>query len=405
MTEHASGRGLVRVLVVDDSALVRQVLTALLTSEPGFEVVCAHDPIIAQQKMERFRPDVVILDLEMPRMDGLTFLKKLMAEDPLPVVVCSAHTGKGSDAALRALEEGAVDVLAKPRLGVKDFLWESSLLFLDAVRAAAEAGRGRKWARKRRAAPRRAAPRPLPGAPARVAAAADKLVAIGASTGGTEALREVLEAMPADAPGIVVVQHMPEGFTRAFADRLDQICAIEVKEAEPGDQLRPGRALIAPGDQHLRVHRGGGGYVVELDREPLVSRHRPSVDVLFRSVATAARTKAVGVIMTGHGRRRRGRAARDEARGRRHDRAGRGVLRRVRHAEGGDREGRGRRGRSALPHARGDPAPAELARLTGRRSQGPRRAAGTRWRSAIRPSRRVLSSGRLKPTPRGSPRR
>ena len=152
MTTTGSPPDLIRVLVVDDSALVRQVLTALLTSEPGFEVISAHDPIIAQQKMERFRPDVVILDLEMPRMDGLTFLKKLMAEDPLPVVVCSAHTGKGTDAALRALEEGAVDVLAKPKLGVKDFLWESSMLFLDAVRAAAEAGRDRKWARRKRAA-------------------------------------------------------------------------------------------------------------------------------------------------------------------------------------------------------------------------------------------------------------
>jgi two-component system, chemotaxis family, protein-glutamate methylesterase/glutaminase len=301
MTEQVrSGPGPIRVLVVDDSALVRQVLTALLSSEPGFEVVCAHDPIIAQQKMERFRPDVVILDLEMPRMDGLTFLKKLMAEDPIPVVVCSAHTGKGTDTALRALEEGAVDVLAKPRLGVRDFLWESSMLFLDAVRAAAEAGHGRKRARKR-PAPSPRAPAPALAKPAPVVPATDKLVAIGASTGGTEALREVLEAMPPGAPGIVVVQHMPEGFTRAFAERLNQICAIEVKEAAAGDHVRQGRALIAPGDQHLRIHRSGGQYLVELNREPLVSRHRPSVDVLFRSVATAARARAVGVIMTGMG--------------------------------------------------------------------------------------------------------
>jgi two-component system chemotaxis response regulator CheB len=251
--------------------------------------------------MERFRPDVVILDLEMPRMDGLTFLKKLMAEDPIPVVVCSAHTGKGTSAALRALDEGAVEVLAKPRLGVRDFLWESSMLFLDAVRAAAEAGRGSKWARRRHAAAPPRAPKPAPAKAVHAAPAADTLVAIGASTGGTEALREVLEAMPADAPGIVVVQHMPEGFTRAFAERLDQICVIDVKEAAAGDQVRPGRALIAPGDQHLRVHRGGGGYVVELNREPLVSRHRPSVDVLFRSVAAAAGARAVGVIMTGMG--------------------------------------------------------------------------------------------------------
>ncbi len=303
MTKIDSPPGPIHVLVVDDSALVRQVLTALLTSEPGFEVVCAHDPIIAQQKMERFRPDVVILDLEMPRMDGLTFLRKLMAEDPLPVVVCSAHTGKGTDAALRALDEGAVDVLAKPRLGVKDFLWESAMIFLDAVRAAAEAGRSPKWARKARtAAPRRVpTAAQVPGRPARTVSAADRLIAIGASTGGTEALREVLEGMPVEVPGIVVVQHMPEGFTRAFAERLDQICPIEVKEAAAGDRVTPGRALVAPGDQHLLVRRSGGQYLVELNREPLVSRHRPSVDVLFRSVATAARAKAVGVIMTGMG--------------------------------------------------------------------------------------------------------
>jgi two-component system, chemotaxis family, protein-glutamate methylesterase/glutaminase len=300
MSRQPPASGPIRVLVVDDSALVRQVLTSLLTSEPGFEVVCAHDPIIAQQKMERSRPDVVILDLELPRMDGLTFLRKIMAEDPLPVVVCSAHTGKGTDAALRALEEGAVDVLAKPRLGVKDFLWESSLLFLDAVRAAAEAGRGRKRA-PRPAARAPGTATPSTGEKARVVAAADKLVAIGASTGGTEALREVLEGMPLGAPGIVVVQHMPEGFTRAFADRLDQICAIEVKEAAAGDQVRPGRALVAPGDQHLCIHRSGGRFLVELNREPLVSRHRPSVNVLFRSVAAAAGARAVGVIMTGMG--------------------------------------------------------------------------------------------------------
>ena len=209
--------------------------------EPGFEVVCAHDPIIAQQKMERFRPDVVILDLEMPRMDGLTFLRKLMAEDPLPVVVCSAHTGKGTDAALRALEEGAVDVLAKPRLGVKDFLWESSLLFLDAVRAAAEAGRGREVGAQE-AHGRRCRARPSPAA--------------GAGAGGPRPRTSWSPSAPrpaaprrcarswkpcrADAPGIVVVQHMPEGFTRAFAERLDRICAIEVKEAEAGDRVRAG---------------------------------------------------------------------------------------------------------------------------------------------------------------------
>jgi two-component system chemotaxis response regulator CheB len=297
----AAGSRPVRVLVVDDSAVVRQVLTALLSSEPGFEVVCAHDPIIAQQKMERSRPDVVILDLELPRMDGLTFLRQIMAEDPLPVVVCSALSGKGTEAALQALEEGAVDVLAKPRLGVRDFLWESSLLFLDAVRAAAQAGPAKGSHRARSSRLSTPARRPGPATQPRALPATDKVVAIGASTGGTEALRLILEGLPADAPGIVVVQHMPEGFTRAFAERLDRDCALEVKEAADGDGIRPGRVLIARGDHHLLVRRSGALYRAELNREPLVSRHRPSVNVLFRSVASAAGPNAIGIVMTGMG--------------------------------------------------------------------------------------------------------
>jgi two-component system chemotaxis response regulator CheB len=289
----------VRVLVVDDSALVRQVFSAILAPEKGFDVMTAHDPLIALPKMQRQRPDVVILDLEMPRMDGLTFLRRIMAEDPLPVIVCSALTGAGTETALRALEEGAVEVLAKPRLGVRDFLEESTKAVREAVRAASRARPPRPAARARPPAVGER-PRPAVSAP-RLTVTTDKVLAIGASTGGTEALRFVLHAMPADAPGIVIVQHMPEVFTKAFADRLDRTCQIQVKEAENGDRVLAGRALIARGDHHMLVQRSGAHYVVEVDRGPLVSGHRPSVDVLFRSVARAAGANAVGVIMTGMG--------------------------------------------------------------------------------------------------------
>jgi two-component system, chemotaxis family, protein-glutamate methylesterase/glutaminase len=297
--EHASSRRPIHVLAVDDSALVRQVLSAILSPDFGFEVATAHDPIFALEKMRRQRPDVVILDLEMPRMDGLTFLRKIMADDPLPVIVCSALTGRGTDTALRAIEEGAVEVVAKPRVGVKEFLTESAVMFVDTVRAAAHA----KTARRRQRSRAR-----TPGSPPRAEASTpkltvttDKVVAIGASTGGTEALRFILEELPPDAPGLVVVQHMPEGFTRAFAERLNQTCAIEVKEAASGDRILDGRALIARGDHHLVVSRSGAHYVVDLTRDPLVRRHRPSVDVLFQSVARATGPNAVGVIMTGMG--------------------------------------------------------------------------------------------------------
>jgi len=288
---------------VDDSAVMRQGMTAILSRVPGTSVMVAADPIIAREKMKRARPDVILLDLEMPRMDGLTFLRELMASDPLPVVICSALTGGGTELALRALEEGALEVITKPRLGVQDFLEESATRLVDAIRAASEA-------HLRLPARRPPAERPpsVPAAPPppRLAAAArpatsDRVIALGASTGGTEALREVLEAMPEDAPGIVVVQHMPERFTRVFAERLDRTCRIAVKEAESDDQVVDGRALIAPGDRHLLIHRSGSHYVAEVRRGPLVSRHRPSVDVLFRSVAEAAGDSAVGAILTGMG--------------------------------------------------------------------------------------------------------
>jgi two-component system chemotaxis response regulator CheB len=285
----------VHVLVVDDSAVVRQVMTAILAPQPGMTVSVAADPLIARDKMRRARPDVILLDLEMPRMDGLTFLREIMSTDPIPVVVCSALTGPGTDAAMRALDEGAVEIITKPQLGVQDFLEESATRLVDAVRGAAEA---RLSHRVRRAHPL-VVKRPPPLATH--AAITDTLIAVGASTGGTEALRILLEGLPETAPGIVVVQHMPEQFTAAFARRLDETCRVTVQEAKDGDAVVPGRALIAPGDRHLSVHTSGGRYVVEVRNGPLVSRHRPSVDVLFRSVALAAGRNAVGVLLTGMG--------------------------------------------------------------------------------------------------------
>ncbi len=296
------GKRGIRVLAVDDSALVRQAVLAILSKVRGFSVQTAADPLIAMDKMKRERPDVILLDLEMPRMDGITFLRKIMAEDPIPVVVCSALAGEASEAALHALEEGAVEVVTKPKLGVRTFIEESAVLLADALRAAALAGPRPRAARAlaaRRAAVTRS-PIPMP-ARTPLAVTTDKVIAVGASTGGTEALRALLEVMPPDCPGIVIVQHMPEGFTRAFADRLNETCRIEVKEAADGDRILEGRALVAPGNRHLEVRRSGAHYVVEVRDGPLVSRHRPSVDVLFRSVARAASANAVGVIMTGMG--------------------------------------------------------------------------------------------------------
>ena len=299
----------IHVLVVDDSAVVRQVLSAILGQVPGMSVSVAADPIIAREKMRRQRPDVIVLDIEMPRMDGLTFLGRVMSEDPIPVVVCSALTGAGTEMAMRALEEGAVEIVTKRRVAVQDFLEESALRLVDAIRGAKQARLSLLARRRQRPAldadrgalrsppPREPLRSPAPPAPA---GAAD-LIAIGASTGGTEALRDVLEALPPDSPPLVVVQHMPEPFTHAFAERLDRLCAVRVSEAVDGDVLGPGRALIAPGNHHLLVHRFGAQYRVELRQGPLVSRHRPSVDVLFRSVAAAAGARAVGVILTGMG--------------------------------------------------------------------------------------------------------
>jgi len=290
------------VLVVDDSAVVREVMSAVLSQEPGLSVSTAADPLIAMIKMTRQRPDVIVLDLEMPRMSGLAFLRKIMSENPIPVVVCSAHVGDGAALGLQALEEGALDLVAKPNIGVREFLYESAVLLIDAIGAAAKSN-----VNLRR--PVRAAAPPRPGAdavwpPSATSAPAlngERIVAIGASTGGTEALRFILEAMPEDAPGVVVVQHMPEGFTAAFAKRLNKTCKVDVREAVQDDAIVNGRALIAPGNRHTVVRRSGTAYYAEVTDGPLVSRHRPSVDVLFRSAAQAAGPNAVGVILTGMG--------------------------------------------------------------------------------------------------------
>ncbi|HUL59188.1 MAG TPA: chemotaxis response regulator protein-glutamate methylesterase [Anaeromyxobacteraceae bacterium] len=287
------------VLVVDDSAVVRQAMSQIL-GRAGMQVITAPDPLIALDKMRRERPDAILLDIEMPRMDGLTFLQRIMSDDPLPVVVCSGLAGPGSDVALQALDLGAVDIVAKPRLGVKGFLEGSAERLVQVVRAAVQARV------QRRPAPppvpvRRSADAVVPPRAPLIRDTTHKVVVVGASTGGTEALRQLLEGMPPDAPGIAIVQHMPEAFTGQFAKRLDQTCRIEVKEACSNDRLVSGRALVAPGNHHLVVRRSGALYFVDVVEGPPVSLHRPSVDVLFRSAAQAAGRNAVGVILTGMG--------------------------------------------------------------------------------------------------------
>jgi two-component system chemotaxis response regulator CheB len=297
-----SSSGLLNVLVVDDSAIVRQVLVAVLSEKRGFRVTVAADPIIAMEKMKKFPPDVILMDLEMPRMDGMTFLEKIMSENPVPVVVCSGLTGPRSGEAIRALEFGAVDIITKPKIGLRGFLEESAVLLEDTVRAAATARVNKFRMLRGKAKKSNSADVVIPsrGLPAS-GLQREKMIAIGASTGGTEALLQVLEQMPENCPGIVAVQHMPEGFTAAFAKRLNGICRIEIKEAADGDKVLAGRAYIAPGNRHTLVRRIGPSYFLEVREGPLVSRHRPSVNVLFRSTAQAAGSSAVGILMTGMG--------------------------------------------------------------------------------------------------------
>ncbi len=300
--EHATDK--IKVLIVDDSAVVRQVLEEIFQSDSAFEVVgSARDPFVAADIMKRVIPDVITLDVEMPRMDGITFLHKVMSQKPIPVVMCSSLTEKNSETALKALEYGAVDIIEKPRMGVKQFLEESKVIICDSVKAAAQARMGKpKKAAFIKVEPKLTADAVLekPNSHAMIQTT-DRIVVVGASTGGTEALKLFLESLPLNAPGIVVVQHMPENFTAAFSRRLDGICRVTVKEAQNDDTVVPGRVLIAPGNRHTLLKRSGARYYVEVKDGPLVSRHRPSVDVLFRSAARYAGKNAVGVIMTGMG--------------------------------------------------------------------------------------------------------
>jgi two-component system chemotaxis response regulator CheB len=295
----------IKVMIVDDSAVVRQVLTEQLDALAGIRVIAsARDPIFAQRLLEKDWPDVIVLDIEMPRMDGITFLKQLMHERPTPVVICSTLTEKGADITMRAMSAGAVDIITKPKVGLKGFLQEHRTLLGDAIRAAAKAriGRAPRTAQAMPSTPKLNADAVLPAGHARpLSETTDRVIAIGTSTGGTQALERVLTRLPRTAPGVVVVQHMPGAFTAAFARRLDGLCEVTVKEAASDDRVIPGLVLIAPGTHHLLLRRSGAQYRVELRDGPLVSRHRPSVDVLFRSVAQATGRNAVGVIMTGMG--------------------------------------------------------------------------------------------------------
>lgn len=293
----------IKVLIVDDSAIVRQTLSDLLNSDPHIEVIgTAADPFLAARKIADQIPDVIVLDVEMPKMDGITFLQKIMEQHPIPVVICSSLTANGSATALRALESGAVDFITKPRIGTKQFLEESRIYICDTVKAASLAQLKKRSFKLNNIEPKLTADvvieKPSHNA---MIQTTERVIIVGASTGGTEALRIFLEAMPLDSPAIAIVQHMPENFTTAFAKRLDGICRISVKEAENGDTMLRGRALIAPGNHHMLLKRSGARYYVEIKDGPLVSRHRPSVDVLFRSAARYAGKNAIGVIMTGMG--------------------------------------------------------------------------------------------------------
>ena len=293
----------IRVLIIDDSASVREALSSIVAEEPGMEVMAAvGDPFAAAKHISQEVPDVILLDLEMPRMDGLTFLRKLMAQRPIPCVLCSSLLDAGSETMLAAMEAGACAVIQKPRMDAKRFLVEARAVIVDALREASRATPRRRAAAvepQKKLSADVMLPPPTTGR--KVIPATERIVCIGASTGGTEQLRQVLTALPADSPGIVIVQHMPEGFTGAFARRLDSLCAMEVREAQDGDAVHAGLALVAPGNRHMLLMRQGGRYYVSIKEGPPVSRHRPSVDVLFRSAAQYAGPNAMGVLMTGMG--------------------------------------------------------------------------------------------------------
>lgn len=298
-----SSNKIIKVMLVDDSAVVRQTISEVLNSDPDIEVIEAcQDPYFAAQKLRSVVPDVIVLDVEMPRMDGITFLQKIMSQHPIPVIICSTLVERGAETTLKALEYGAVEIIQKPTIGTKKFLEESKVMFIDAVKAAARVNPKKLTSRTRTVSPKLSADAILGAASGKaMSKTTEKIIVIGASTGGTDAVRKVLEVMPQDAPGIVVVQHMPQGFTTSFAERLNELCKINVKEAKDGDSILRGHALIAPGNFHTLIKRSGARYFVEVRDGPLVSRHRPSVDVLFRSAAKYAGKNAVAAILTGMG--------------------------------------------------------------------------------------------------------
>ncbi len=291
----------ISVMVVDDSAVVRKVLSETLAQDPAIEVAGAvADPIFAMERMSKRWPDVIVLDVEMPRMDGITFLRKIMSERPTPVVICSTLTEKGAETTMQALAAGAVSFISKPKIGARQFLQDAANDLIGAVKVAAHAN-PRLLRPMLHPAHKLSADAIIAPAHGALVQTTERVVALGTSTGGTQALERVLTALPRVCPGIVIVQHMPEKFTALFAARLDSLCQIEVKEAADGDRVIPGRALIAPGGRHMMLHRSGANYHVEVKDGPLVNRHKPSVDVLFRSVAQTAGRNALGVIMTGMG--------------------------------------------------------------------------------------------------------
>lgn len=293
----------IKVMIVDDSAVVRQVLSSSLKEAKIDVIGVATDPIFAMEKMVKQWPDVIILDVEMPRMDGITFLKKIMEERPTPVVICSTLTEKGAETTMQALSAGAVSIVTKPKIGLKNYLQDASNDLICAVKAAAVANVKKLVPKKtqKRVDPKLSADAILNAPTSAMAQTTDTVIAVGTSTGGTQALERLLTALPRVCPGIIVVQHMPEKFTEQFAKRLNQLCALEVTEARHGDRVIPGRVLIAPGGRHMLLKRNGAQYHVEIIDGPPVSRHRPSVDVLFRSVAKFAGKNALGIIMTGMG--------------------------------------------------------------------------------------------------------
>lgn len=283
----------IKVLCVDDSALIRDLLSEIINSQPDMEVVAvAPNPLVARDLIKVHNPHVLTLDVEMPQMDGLDFLERLMRLRPMPVLMVSSLTQAGSEITLRALELGALDFIAKPQMGIRQGLLDYSELIAEKIRAAARS-------RPRQALPSSA---PRPAALKAPLISSEKLVIIGASTGGTEAIRAVLEPLPANSPAILITQHMPGGFTKSFAERLDRLCNISVKEAEDGERILPGHAYIAPGTAHLKLARSGANYVARLDDGAPVNRHRPSVDVLFNSAAQCAGRNAIGVLLTGMGK-------------------------------------------------------------------------------------------------------